>query len=261
MGDKVSCLLFSYWGSTLAVQLASRRALSVPVPARTGWRTPIGYGLIVVVSALLSLARLPAPAIGTLWAEDGGVFINDVLKNAGLRNIFAPYQGYLHVVPRGIAWLVVKVIPLDGWAIAVTVAACLMVGVVAALVFHCSSALSGSVWVRLGFAAVPVFVAAAPEEALGTLANLHWYFLYLAPWLLLKRPRTWAEGILLSVAALFVGLTEIQTAMFVPLFLYRLRDMRFWGPRLALLAGVGAQVFTTLMFPRQNPDALPGLSH
>ncbi|MFH5878545.1 hypothetical protein [Arthrobacter sp. NA-172] len=215
------------------------------------------YGLIVFISTLVSLARLPGPAIGTLWAEDGGIFVNDVLKNAGLRNIFSPYQGYLHVVPRGVAWLVVKVIPVEGWAIAVSVAACLIVGAVAALVFHCSSALSQNVWVRLGFAAVPVLVAVSPEEALGNLANLHWYFLYLAPWLLLKRPRTWAEGTVLTVAALLVGLTEIQTAMFVPLFLYRLRDKRMWGPRLALLVGVGAQAFTTLSFPRENPAAPP----
>ena len=242
----------------MAVSLARRRAHSVPAAAPAGgWRTPVAYGLIVIVSTLVSLARLPAPAIGTLWAEDGGVFINDVLKNAGLRNIFSPYQGYLHVVPRGIAWLVVKVIPIDGWAIAVTVAACLVVGAVAALVFHCSSALSENVWTRLGFAAVPILVAASPEEALGNLANLHWYFLYLAPWLLLKSTRTWVERIILTVAALLVGLTEIQTAMFLPLFLYRLRDKTLWGPRIALLVGVGAQVFTTLSFPRTNPDAQP----
>jgi hypothetical protein len=242
----------------LAVQLSRRRALSLLSPERSsGWRTPLSYGLIAVVATLLSLVRLPTPAIGTLWAEDGGIFVNDVIKNPGLRNVFAPYQGYLHVVPRGIAWVVVKAVPVEGWAVAVTVAACLIVGLVAVLVFHCSSELSKSVWVRLGFAAVPVLVASGPEEALGTLANLHWYFLYLAPWLLLKRPRTTVEITVLTVAALLVGLTEIQAAMFVPMFVYRLRDVKLWGPRLALLAGVGAQVFTTLAFPRHSPDALP----
>ncbi|MFB9714654.1 hypothetical protein [Arthrobacter methylotrophus] len=238
----------------MAVLTVHRRAFFAPT---VHWRNPVVYASIVLVSALLSLARLPAPAIGTLWAEDGGIFINDVLKDAGLRGIFAPYQGYLHVVPRGVAWLVVRLLPVDAWAIAVTVAACLIVGGVAALVFHCSSVLSRNVWVRLGFAAVPVLVAASPEEALGNLANLHWYFLYLAPWLLLKRPRTWVEGAVLTVAALLVGLTEIQAAVFVPLFAYRLRDARLWGPRLALLAGVGAQVFTTLAYPRENPAAPP----
>lgn len=242
----------------MAVQLSRRRALSLSRPGwSNGWSTPLTYGLITVLATALSLFRLPTPAVGTLWAEDGGIFVNDVIKTPGLRGVFDPYQGYLHVVPRGVAWVVVKAIPVEGWAVATTVAACLIVGLVAVLVFHCSSELSESVWVRLGFAAVPVLVASGREEALGTLANLHWYFLYLAPWLLLKRPRTRVEAAVLTVAALLVGLTEIQTAMFIPMFFYRLRDIRFWVPRVALLAGVGAQIFTTLAFPRHNPDALP----
>ncbi|BAS14917.1 hypothetical protein AHiyo8_32200 [Arthrobacter sp. Hiyo8] len=59
------------------------------------------YASIVLVSTLISLARLPGPAIGTLWAEDGGIFINDVLKDAGLRGIFAPTKATSTSCPAG----------------------------------------------------------------------------------------------------------------------------------------------------------------
>ena len=214
-----------------------------------------GDGLAVAVAVMmagtaLSLFRLPATAQDTLWAEDGGIFLNGALRDRSLSQIFAPYQGYLHVIPRFAAWIAVTFLPPGSYALAFTALSCLAIGVVSALVWHCSSALSSNPIIRLAWAAIPVLVASGPQETLGNFANLHWYLLCLVPWLLIKRSETVRENVMLTAAALVSSLTEIQTSLFIPLFLFRFKDRAFWPPRLALLLGVACQIGTTLAFPR-----------
>lgn len=208
---------------------------------------------VVILGTALSLFRLPATAQDTVWAEDGGIFLNGALQHHGITQIFAPYEGYLHVVPRTAASFIVTFVPPGSYALALTVLSCLAIGVVAALVWHCSSALAASPAIRLAWAAIPVLVAAGPQETLGDFANLHWYLLWLVPWILIKRPESILENVALTAVALAASLTEIQTALFIPLFLYRFKDRALWPPRLALLVGVACQVGTTLAFPRSAP--------
>ncbi|KHL00640.1 hypothetical protein [Sinomonas humi] len=225
-----------------------------PVRPRTGRLSGVAIPVaIVMAGTALSLFRLPATAQDTLWAEDGGIFLNGALRNRSLSQIFAPYQGYLHVIPRFAAWFAVTFLPPNSYALAFTALSCLAVGVVAALIWHCSSALSRNTYVRLAWAAIPVLVAAGPRETLGNFANLHWYLLCLMPWLLIKRPASVRENVLLTLATLFSAFTEIQTALFIPLFLFRFKDRAFWPPRLALLVGVACQIITDLVFPRSAP--------
>src|SRR4029453_3203518 len=49
---------------------------------------------------LLGMVRLPRGTVGTVWAEDGGTFLRDNLQEHNLLDIFAPYGGYVHVLPR-----------------------------------------------------------------------------------------------------------------------------------------------------------------
>ncbi|WP_138442508.1 hypothetical protein [Sinomonas susongensis] len=212
---------------------------------------------VTVAGTALSLFRLPATAQDTVWAEDGGIFLNGALQHRGISQIFAPYEGYLHVIPRTAAWFIVTFLPPDSYALALTTLSCLAVGVVAALVWHCSSALAKNPAVRLAWAAIPVLVAVGPQETLGNFANLHWYLLWLVPWILIKRPGSVLENVVLTAVALGASLTEIQTALFIPLFLYRFKDRAFWPPRLAILLGVVCQVVTTLHFPRTAPTGPP----
>ncbi|WP_334170991.1 hypothetical protein [Sinomonas sp.] len=221
-------------------------------PGRLAGSGPAIAVAVVIMGTALSLFRLPATAQDTVWAEDGGIFLNGALQHRSVLQIFAPYQGYLHVVPRMAAWFIVSVLPPSTYALALTALSCLAVGVVAALVWHCSRALSTSPLIRLAWAAIPVLVAAGPQETLGNFANLHWYLLWLVPWLLVKRPESVRENVVLTAAVLLASLTEIQVALFIPLFLYRFKDRAFWPPRLALLVGAACQVGTTLSFPRSS---------
>jgi hypothetical protein len=114
---------------------------------------------------------------------------------------------------------------------------------------------------RLALGAVTVLVPAAPIEISGNAANLHWYYLWLAPWLLLAAPTRWLSGITLGVVALLAGLTEIQVALFVPLVLFEARN-RYRLPVVAgLLLGVAAQVVATLTSPRSDPYGEPPNLH
>jgi hypothetical protein len=58
-----------------------------------------------------------------------------------------------------------------------------------------------------------------PYEIAGNTANLHWFLLWLGPWLFLARPRTWAGAAGLSAVVVLVVMSEIQTALFMPLLL------------------------------------------
>jgi len=140
------------------------------------------------------------------------------------------------------------------------VISCLLAGGVAALVFLFSRDVIDT-WVsRLGLAAVTVLIPLAAQEPVGNLANLHWYLLFLTPWLLLATPRSTAGAWAMAVLALAIGLTEFQALIFTPIALWRL----FRSPRARLVMlgfgiGVGAQALTYLLVPRERVGGQPPL--
>jgi hypothetical protein len=205
---------------------------------------------ILIIGALVAWMRLPAAAQDTLWAEDARIFLNQAVQRGPFPALFNSYAGYLHTVPRMIAGLTVQFVPIGLWANSMAAGACIVAAGVAALVFVCSRDVIGWLPARLVLASITILVPLAPREVLGNTANLHWYFLWLTPWLLLYRPRSRSGAWMLSVAALLAALTEIQMAMFVPLLLWRFRDRVRWPVRILFLVGVAAQIGTTLLWPR-----------
>ncbi|MET3705848.1 hypothetical protein ABIB17_000447 [Arthrobacter sp. UYEF6] len=211
----------------------------------------------VVLGSIVAFARLPVTAQGTIWAEDGGIFLRDALAGGTLLDVFAPYEGYLHVLPRIAAEVVVTLFPVNYFAGAMNFLSCVVVALIAALVFHCSKAMSPNPLVRICWASITILVAPGPLETLGNFANVHWYLLWAVPWLLLKPAASKAEGVFLFMAAAFVALTEILSLMFVPLFLYRFKDKGHWPARAGLLIGLACQVATTVSFPRSPSSGYP----
>ena len=205
----------------------------------------------------LAWSRLDPITRRTLWAEDGAVFLTDALYADAFHTLLRPYGGYLHVVPR----LVVEVTTIAAaparYALVVNALACAVAGGVAALVYVCSREVTESRLLRSGLAAITVVVPSLPREVLGNTANLHWFFLWLTPWLLLYRPRSRTGSVLLGLAALAGALTEIQMALFVPLAAWRWRDRHGWPVRLGLLVGVAAQIMTLAHAVRPQPTGTP----
>ena len=216
----------------------------------------------VAIGVIIEWWRLPDITRNTLWAEDAKRFLaGAVAASNPITELFTPYAGYLHVVPRITAALTQLLSPA-AWAAAMTFGSCLVASVVAVLVFVCSRDVSERMIPRLLLAAITLLDPLAPREVLGNAANMHWYFLWLAPWLLLYRPRSRAGAWMLASVALLATLTEIQMAVFLPLVFWKLRDRARWPVRTVYLAGVVAQVVVTIVSPRgvgSHLIALPSL--
>lgn len=218
----------------------------------TVWRRA-AVPLAVVGATFIAFARLSPTVRGTIWAEDGAVFLQDALAGPGVFGAFAPYQGYLHVVPRLAAEFVVHLFPVDAYALAISFVSSLLVSLIAFMVFHCSRAISTRLVPRLAWASIAILAAPGALESQGNFANIHWYLLWLTPWLLIKPAQSKREGVALFAVAALASLTEILTLMFVPLFFYRFRHRFLWPARAGLLLGIFCQVITTLTYPRSAP--------
>ena len=214
--------------------------------------------VLFVVTVLWAWLRVPEAARDTLWAEDGRDFLADSAA-ASVGSLWAtPYAGYLHLLPRVIADAVTASVDVEHWALAMTAASCLTVGVVAVVVWACTADLVTSPSARGALALTPVLLPVVSVEVLGNVANLHWFLLWVAPWVLLHRPRTHVGVVLATVGLFVVGATEIQAVLFVPLLLWGWRDARRWPARVALLAGLVAQAVAAVSSPREEMAGAPG---
>ncbi|MGV1035534.1 MAG: hypothetical protein ACOYD0_00745 [Candidatus Nanopelagicales bacterium] len=199
-------------------------------------RSLVSFILITVGAGGILYFRIPPSARAVLYAEDGRDFIQGILDR-GLGSLFDPVGGYLHVVPRLLAGLV-TLLPPEMWANAVTVVACLVAGAICAGVFVASAPLIPDPWLRLLLAVVPIFVPAMGHEIAGLLNNLHWFMLWLVPWLLFNNPRTRAGRVGLAILLLAAATMEPQIVIYAPLAAWRWREAK--GIRLPIVAaGVG----------------------
>lgn len=151
----------------------------------------------------------------------------------------------------------VRFFAADDYAVALNFLSCVVIGVVACLVFHCSKAITSNVYARLGWASITILVAPAPWETLGNFANIHSYLLWLTPWLLLKPAQSKLEGVFFFVTATLVSLTEIVAILFIPMYAIRFMNRRMWPARMGLVLGLIAQTATTMLHPRSASSPYP----
>lgn len=214
------------------------------------------WGAAGVLLTVIAWLRLDALTRGTIWAEDGLNFLSGALRGD---SIFTPYEGYTHVVPRILADLTVLLVPVPDYAIAMTA---LTVGVaagIALLVFGVTAHLQISRGARAGLALITVLAPALISEVSGNAANLHWLFLWLAPWLLLARPSTWVRAGLLGLVAFLAATTEIQMVVFLPLLLVDIRDRRRWPIAAGAVLGAAVQAAAFLSSSRISPTDHPSV--
>ncbi|HNC23230.1 MAG TPA: hypothetical protein PLU52_03420 [Opitutaceae bacterium] len=196
---------------------------------RLEWAAVAGATLLVVAMKPWALSH------PQLWAEDGSVHLLDNEAH-GLGALLLPYRGYLHTLPRLLAWLAGATTDVAQWPLFYTLAA---LGVAVALFARMTSprlVLPGKPWLILGF----VLVANAGETFLN-LTNLHWltaFFLVqqtlIAP---ARTPGQWLRDLGILVV---IGLTGPFVIVFLPLFVLRWvreRD-RYSGVVLAVAAAL-----------------------
>ncbi|MDH6182547.1 hypothetical protein M2152_002729 [Microbacteriaceae bacterium SG_E_30_P1] len=225
-------------------------------------RTRLTLVAIVVAGAAISLLRVPTSHLDTVWAEDGDVFLADALRESPWGPLFKGYAGYQHLIPRIVAAILVSLAPLEAYGIAVFVACALLTGAVAAAVYWLSRDLVPWQPARLTLAGITILLPLAGQEVLGNLADFHSYCLWLAPWILLYRPRTLGGGLWWGFVAFLCAATEIQTLLFLPLLLFMVprRHRNSWPIGIGLAVGLALQVATTLLFPRPSTAGWQGLS-
>jgi hypothetical protein len=228
-------------------------------PATGPWRIP-GVRALGVVAAVVALSfvawlRLPQVSRGTLWAEDAAVFLAETLSMGVWRSIVEPYAGYLHTLPRIISGAAYTIGPLEAYATLVSYLSCLVVAMISVGTYFLSGQLFQHRSYRLMVGLIPVLVPIGPLEVLGNAANLHWYLLWLCPWLLIFEPRTWYGRAAIFAVTLAAATTEIIVGIFLPLAAWTLARRRNYAAPAALILGLGLQLAATITEPRNTEPA------
>ncbi|WP_278101015.1 hypothetical protein AB0870_04195 [Microbacterium proteolyticum] len=228
-----------------------------PVIART---PAIAVGFFVALF-FLAWFRLSGAERGTMWAEDASIFSARALDPSQLTlGIFTPYAGYTHAVPQAIASFVWWAIPTSDVAVAFTAASCAVAAGVGVLIYFLTGHWRLHPAARVALGSVSVLAPGLAYEVLGNLANIHWLLLWLTPFLFLARPRSWVSSVLLGIVAFFTVATEIQSAVFSPLLIWRLRDRRRWPIIVGAAAGAAFQASAYLQSTGGRGAGHPSLS-
>ncbi|HEU5107525.1 MAG TPA: hypothetical protein VFT95_03020, partial [Micromonosporaceae bacterium] len=245
-----------------------------PEPPRPGWRRAVetvlppapplpdrrpAYVGAFLVAVFLGLF-LPAARthLNHVWAEDGARFTVDALGASLWSNLATPYGGYLHTVPR-LLIEPLSLLPLTALPAAIAVVTAILRAGIALLVFAASGAYLRWLPVRTAHAALVVLLPAGNSEALGNLANLHWFLLYGAFWALLWRPAARGANILAAVVVTLAVLSDPLVLLLVPLVLLRLL-LPSWPDRFSAIgfgAGAVLQIVAMLGAPRAPSSDVP----
>jgi hypothetical protein len=200
-------------------------------------------GIALAAGALALLLRVAGRSpLTTIWAEDRTVFLVGAL--AGPRYLFAPYAGYLQLLPRLIGQFV-SFLPLPDAAAAFAITGAVIAAAVALFVFHASAGHIRSVWLRGLLAAAVLLLPVAPLEIADSGVNTPWYLLFALFWAALWRPRTRGGMALAALIAFLAGASTPLALALAPLLIVRIATL----PRLrehAVTAGLAAGLLLQL---------------
>jgi hypothetical protein len=192
-----------------------------PTAAASRAPGPAFVVVLVVFAIALELAREAAvSAWGTVWAEDGSVFLKGALDEPFLSTLVHPYGGYVHVLPRLIAGVAAWA-PLERAAIVFSVAWAVVVSLSALFVYFASAEVFRSKWTRLALSVLVAFLPAAGSELLGNATNLHFYVTYTCFWALVWRSETRGALAARAVVVAAATLSDPLTLLFTPLVVHR----------------------------------------
>ncbi len=205
-------------------ELAVRRGSLFPLAGPSRWPRPLiacGYGAGFVVLAAVALARQSgAPAMETLWAEDGLIFYSQSLARSFWRTLITAYNGYDQLVPR-LAIQLTKLAPIADVSAVVALSGAAGLAVLGCLVFHMSRGHIPSPALRGLLVAAMVALPLANVEMLDNLVNLPWWLFFAAFWALLWRPETTAGRVVAGLVCFLAVASEPLVGVFVLLGVFR----------------------------------------
>ncbi len=224
-----------------------------PPPVLRWFERP-GTALLLVLLAV-ALRRPDTLFHPQFEAEDGPVFFGQNY-NFGWHAILRPYSGYLHLIPRLVAFLA-GTLPLAVQPAAYAYFSLSLLLAVTARLFRPGIRLPHKLW----FALAIVLMVRGTGESFGNLASVHW-FLALVPLLMflegdpaqLRGRAAWDVGILA-----LIGLSSPIVALCTPLFALRLAWNRSRWSLLCLGVAAATGAVQGIFHHRQpvDPNVLP----
>jgi hypothetical protein len=179
-------------------------------------------GLLVLVSissatAVQLVRQRGIPAVDTIWAEDGAVFLAGALEEGG-EGLLSPYSGYANVVARA-GGEAAAAFPLDLSSEILAVVAAGVVALLCVYVFVAARLILPSPVARGVLAGMMPLLPAASWESLANVSTLHFFLLFAAFWAALPQERSstrmWVDGTVLLAAALSTPLAATMVPMSV----------------------------------------------
>lgn len=209
---------------------------------------------VAVVAGSVSLVRLwwgnPQSLAEGLWAEDG-LFVLCIHKSDFWECASQPYAGYVHFVPRLLAWPI-STFSWEAWPTAANLGAALVAGLVAAFVLVVMRGGGFGWFVSTLVALLPVISPIMGLESVNSLASSYSLLLVASTLALLLRPTrgpTW--NALIAVLLILTALTIPSAVLLLPILAVQLirRVIAFrMGSFLvvALGIGLGVQLFAAV---------------
>jgi hypothetical protein len=223
-----------------------RASTEARIPVVDTHRVPRLLLLAVPVLTWLQMVRRPdaPPAWDSLYVEDGQVFLGQALSQHWWDTFATSHLGYLHTIARVIAeiatWL-----PLERAPLVMALLTSFVVALLAAYVFMASEPWIVSPLLRGVLAIAVVLVPVTARDIAGTVANLHWFFIYASFGAVLcpRRSRGWLAAS--TAVVLMSALSDPLTGVLLPVALapaLRARDRRAWVVPGAIAFGLIVQL-------------------
>src|SRR5476649_2190102 len=111
------------------------------------------WAAVIVAVALLVARKSWALLTPQLWAEDGTIHLNDV-EQFGAGAFLVPYRGYLHVLPRLVAWIASQTADVAHWPAIYNWASLLLTALLFIRVASPRLDMPGNPWLVLSFVLV-----------------------------------------------------------------------------------------------------------
>jgi hypothetical protein len=216
-----------------------------PVAAQKA--APLELTVVFLLGAMAAFFRLGDVGLrGNLWAEDGKEFLQRALLHSEITQVFDPYAGYMHLLPRLVAMLVAA-LPLPSQGVALNVTAAAVQAAVATLAYVGTS---GFIEQRLWRAILALAVVAVPvgPEVPDSIANLQWFLLFAGCVCIFWTPRRALGWGVLGGVLLTTTMSTPFAVIFVAGAVVRLLVQRSRAAMvIAGLAGTGFAIQTMVM--------------
>jgi hypothetical protein len=200
--------------------------------------------LVVACAVLLALRKPWALHTPQLWAEDGSIFLTQD-EQMGVRAWWEPYNGYLHLLPRLIAWIASHTADPAWWPAIYNGLAFLITVALLARLASPRVDVPAKPWIMLTFVLV-----VGTGEVLINVTNLQSVTAFFLVLQVFTRPAATVAQRAGDLAILIlIGLNGPFSVMFLPLFVWRAWQDRNRDAVLALAAvGICAAIQGWLMF-------------